>query len=281
MTILNLNRGQVSDFGADVRGKIGNAYEKLAGSDNYQKNESNLKLIQICTVTLSAAATGFVNSFAHVKRLGLPLAIVLALLVTGFVEKFYFTLRHGLTSVYKAGSQRLYAQLWYRILQATMVLNATLLGLWIVDFPPPEWLLFYNHYSIGIHFCAALIGVSMVRDADAVVQNRILELRAETGRQDIITSRKSAAIGSPIALIAAKTRGLFDAIALSFRLLFSGGGFSKKYVEQIDQIAREQYAHIDDLPAVRQTQTQAVGRRPGFVNQSPQDAGPKSPARWI
>jgi len=280
MTILNLNRGQVSDFGAGVRDRIGNAYERLAGTDDYKRNENNLKLIQICTVTLSAAATGFVNSFAHVERLGWPLAVILAVLVTGFVEKFYFTLRHGLTTTYKSGAQRLYAQLWYRILQATMCLNATLLGLWIVGISPPEWLLFYNHYSIGIHFCAALLGVSMVRDADAVVQNRILELRAETGRQDLITARKAAAIGSPLSLIAAKVRGVFDAIALSFRLLFSGGGFSKKYMEQINRMAAEQYVHLDNLPVALQTQAVATPRRPGFVSQS-QDTGPKSPAPWI
>jgi hypothetical protein len=267
----NLTRGS---FTSSLRDRVGNAYERLAGTDDYKKNENSLSLIQVCTVTLSAAATGFVNSLAHVKRLGLPLAIALAILITGFVEKFFFTLRHGLTTVYKSGAQRLYAWAWYRIIQATMCLNVTLLGLWIVGVDPPEWLLFYNHYSIGVHFCAALIGVTMVRDADAVVQNRILELRAATGRQDLVTARKTAAIGSPLALIAAKTRGFFDAIALSFRLLFSGGGFSKKFMEQINQVAAEQYGHIDAIP----TTTLPAQRRPGFVNQDPP---PKAPAPWI
>jgi hypothetical protein len=161
-----------------------------------------------------------------------------------------------------------------------MVLNVTLLGLRIVGIEPPPWLLVYNHYSFGVHFAAELIGVTMIRDADAVVQNRILELRAETGRQDLITARKSSAIGNPLALIAAKTRGLFDAVALSFRLLFSGGGFSKKRLEQINQIAADEYAHIDALPVVRTT-TAPVPRRPGFVSQTPHGAGPKSPAPWI
>jgi hypothetical protein len=272
-----LNRGQVSDFGAGVRGRISNAYETLAGSDDYKKNENRLKLIQLCTVTLSAGATGFVNAFAHVQRLGVPLAAVLAVLVTGFVEAFYFTLRHGLTTTYKSGAQRIYAQFWYRVLQATMVLNVTLLGLWIVGIDPPAWLLFYNHYSIGIHFCAALIGVSMVRDADAVVQNRILELRAETGRQDLITARKSAAIGSPLALVAAKARGVFDAVSLSLRLLFNRSGFARDYMKQINEVAREQYAHLDALPSVQPTQV-LPQRRPGFVAQ---DASPKSGRNWI
>jgi hypothetical protein len=272
MDIQNLNPGKFTAFDS-LRSGASNAYERLAGTDDYKRNENNSKLIQLCVVTLSAGATGFVNSLAHVERLGWPLAIVLALLVTGFVEKFFFTLRHGLTSVYKAGAQRLYAQIWYRILQATMVLNATLLGLWIVGVEPPTWLLFYNHYSIGIHFAAALLGVSMIRDADAVVQNRMLELRAATGRQDIVTLRRAAAIGNPFALIAARTRGYFDAIALSFRIFFGGGGFSKRFMEQINQVAAEQYAHIDAIP----TQTLPAQRRPGFVNQSP----PKSPAPWI
>lgn len=267
MNILNLNRGHFENLSGGIRDRVGNAYERLAGTDDYQKNERNLKLIQVCVVTVSAVATGFVNSLSHVERLGWPLAIGLALLITGFVEKFFFTLRHGLTTVYKSGAQRLYAQLWYRILQATMILNVALLGVWIVGISPPEWLLLYNHYSIGIHFAAALIGVTMVRDADAVIQNRILELRAETGRQDLITARRAAAIGSPLALIAAKVRGLFDAIALSFRLLFSGGGFSKKYMAQLAEVEREQYGYLD-------TPTQAVTQRQvGFANQAPHRGG--------
>jgi hypothetical protein len=275
MTFLNLNRGSISDFGASMRQKIGNVYDQIAGSDDYRKNENSLKLIQLCVVTLSAGATGFVNSLSHVERLGWPLAVALALLITGFVEKFFFTLRHGLTTVYKSGAQRFYAQLWYRILQATMVLNVTLLGLWIVRISPPEWLLLYNHYSIGVHFAAALIGVTMVRDADAIVQNRILELRAETGRQDLITARRAAAIGSPLALIAAKIRGFFDAVGLSFRLLKSGGGFSKEYIEQINEIEREQYGYLNALPSGQQ-RTLPGSRKPGFLNQDDVDTGPKA-----
>jgi hypothetical protein len=155
--------------------------------------------------------------------------------------------RHGLTTTYKSGKQRLFAWAWYRILQAMMVLNATLLCAYIVGFDPPPWLLFYNHYSIAVHFCAALIGVSAVRDSDAVVENRMLELKAETARQDLITARKTAAIGSPLVLVFAKLRGFFDSVSLSFRLLFRGGGFARDYAEQIEVIARTQYGHLDDI----------------------------------
>jgi hypothetical protein len=230
-----------------IIGAADNAYQRLAETDDYKRNENNLKLIQICVVTVSAVATGFVNAFAHLERLGWLWASLLALLVTGFVEKFYFTLRHGLTTTYKSGKQRLFAWAWYRILQATMVLNATLLCAYIVGFEPPPWLLFYNHYSIAVHFCAALIGVSAVRDSDAVVENRMLELKAETARQDLITARKTAAIGSPLVLVFAKLRGFFDSVSLSFRLLFRGGGFARDYAEQIEVIARTQYGHLDDI----------------------------------
>jgi hypothetical protein len=90
-------------------------------------NDKNLRLIQVCVVTVSALATGYVNAFAHQERLGRAGAGVLALLIMGFVEKFYFTLRHGLATTYKSGRQRLVATLCYRTIQATMILNAAVL----------------------------------------------------------------------------------------------------------------------------------------------------------
>ena len=80
-----------------------------------------------------------------------------------------------------------------------------------------------------------------------VVKNRMLELKAETARQDLITARKTTAIGSPLVLVFAKLRGFFDAVSLAFRLLFRGGGFAKDYAEQIEVIARTQYGHLDDI----------------------------------
>lgn len=107
----------------------------------------------------------------------------------------------------------------------------------------------------------------------------MLELKAATARQDLITAQKSAAIGSPLVFIFARLRGFLDSISLSFRLLFRRGGFAKDYMKQIDQIAREQFAHLEAIaPASRPTQVFGTQRRPGFVNQ---DEGPKAPARWI
>ena|SRR5215475_8652411 len=96
-------------------------------------------------------------------------------------------------------------------------------------------------------------------------------------RQDIITLRKAAAIRSPLALLSARVRGIFNTIALNFRLLWSGGGFSKKYIEQINQIAAEQYRHLDALPSAPPGGSAlSAQRKPGFVSQSP-----KAPAQWI
>lgn len=188
--------------------------------------------------------------------------------VVVFVERFYFVLRDGLTQSYTSGKQRFYAQVCYRVIQASMILNATILTAWIVGFTVPPWLEWWNRWSIVVHFSLALLGVQAVRDSDAVTENRMLELKAATARQDIITIRKAAAFGSPFALLAARLRGVFDAIALSFRLLFSGGGFSKKFLAQINQVAAEQYGHLDALPS-QPTQVFQTQRRPGFVDQSP------------
>lgn len=227
-----------------IHSAVDNAYERLSETDDYKKNNTNLRLIQICVVTVSAAATGVVNAFAHVERIGWGLAILLAILVTGFVEKFYFTLRHGLTTTYKAGKQRFYASICYRAIQLTMVLNATMLCAYIVGFEIPPWLTLWNHWSIACHFALALIGVAAVRDSDAVIENRMLELKAETARQDLVTSRRAAAIGNPLVLLFAKLRGFIDAISLAIHLLRRGGNFARNYADEIDQLASSQFGHL-------------------------------------
>jgi len=98
-----------------------------------------------------------------------------------------------------------------------------------------------------------------------VVENQMLELKAATAAQDIITAQRTSAVGNPIVLITVRVRGFFDAAWLAFRLLFRRGNFAKEYLSQIDALA----------PGYQSTQ--AVQRRPGFVNQSP----PKAPAPWI
>ena len=204
-------------------------------------------------MTVSAIATGFTNAFAHRERIGDEAAFGLALLIVVFVERFYFVLRHGLTTCYQAGRQRFYALLCYRAIQATMVLNAAILCAHIVGFGIPWWLNWWNHYSIVCHFALALLGVQAVRDSDAVIENHMLELKAATAAQDIVTAQKTAAIGSPLVLIAAKTRGFFDACGLAVRLLFRSGSFAKEHLAEID--------------AITPKTVMQPSRKPGFLNQ--------------
>jgi len=77
----------------------------------------------------------------------------------------------------------------------------------------------WNRWSIAIHFMLALLGVTAVRDSDAVATHRRLELKAETARQDLVTLRKATMLGNPLALLAAKLRGFLDGVRLARELL--------------------------------------------------------------
>ena len=48
MLRLNLDR---DDTGSRIRSRIENIYDRIAGDDDYQRNESKLRLIQICVIT--------------------------------------------------------------------------------------------------------------------------------------------------------------------------------------------------------------------------------------
>jgi hypothetical protein len=248
VNILNLK-----DNPPSLRSRLGNAYERLAAGDDYQRNEKHLRIIQGAVVTLSAVATGFTNAFAHRERIGDYAAFGLAVLIVVFVERFYFVLRHGLTTCYQAGKQRFFALLCYRIIQATMVLNAAILCAFIVGFGVPWWLEWWNHWSIIAHFALGLLGVQAVRDSDAVVENRMLELKAATAAQDVLTTQRTAAIGSPLVLLAARVRGFFDACNLAVRLLFRRGGLAQELLGEIDAL---------------QPKTIQPTRRPGFVSET-------------
>jgi len=213
----------------------------------------------------SAIATGFTNGFARRDRIGDEASFGLAVLIVAFVERFYFVLRHGLTTTYQAGKQRFYALLCYRAIQITMILNAAILTAYIVGLDLPVWLQVWNRWSIAFHFGLALIGVQAVRDSDAVVENAMLELKAATAAQDIITAQRTSAVGNPLVLITARVRGFFDAVFLALRLLFRRGNFAREYLEQIDAIRPP-------------TSTSATHRKPGFVAQNP---APKAPRNWI
>ena len=219
---------------SEIRSRLTNVYHRIAGDDHYRRNQGRLGLIQFCVITLSASATGIVNAFAHVDRMGYVGAIALALLIMSFVEVFYFTLRHGLATVYK-GMQRLAASVCYRTIQVTMVLNATVLCAWVVGEETPPLLTAWNRWSIAIHFTLALVGVSAVRDSDPVIANTILELKAETAREDLVTIRKAAALGNPLVMMAAKIRGLIDGIRLAQLILSDNSKSSSDFGVEIGE----------------------------------------------
>jgi hypothetical protein len=231
MVRLNIDR---PDSPSRTRSRIESVYDWIAGNDDYQRNDHNLRQIQFCVITVSAVATGFVNAFPHKERLGWVGATLLAALIMGFVEKFYFTLRHGLVTIYKSRKQRFAAKLCYRVIQATMILNATILCAWVASIALPEFLQFWNRWSIAVHFAMALVGVSAVRDYDAVAESRIRELKADAAREDIVKIRRAAVGDSPFLLLAAKLRGWLDGVSLAFKLLRDKPDFSTGDVKSDD-----------------------------------------------
>jgi hypothetical protein len=216
MLRLNIDR---PDGAPRIRNRIESIYDRIAGGDDYQRNDKNLRLIQFCVITMSAAATGFVNAFAHRERLGWIGATLLAALITGFVEKFYFTLRHGLVTIYKSRKQRFAAKLCYHVIKASMIMNATILCAWVAGVTLPGFLQFWYRWAIALQFGLALLGVSAVRDYDAVAESRIRELKADAAREDIVTIRSAAVSDNPFLLLAAKLRGWLDGASLAYKLL--------------------------------------------------------------
>lgn len=260
MLRLDINR---HDGQSGIRSRIENIYERIAGNDDYRRNEKSLQLIQVCVITISACATGFVNAFAHRERLGWVGASLLAILIMGFVEKFYFALRHGLTTIYKTRKQRFAAWLSYRAIQLSMALNAAILCAWVVGSTLPEPLRIYNKWSIALHFTLALVGVSAVRDADAVVEDRIRKLKAEAIEEDIATIRRAAISDHPLVRAAAKMRGFLDGWSLALQLIrdkpdFSANDVNKQLADHSPRLC---------LPSAGEsTVTDISGKTPAPVN---------------
>jgi hypothetical protein len=78
-----------------------------------------------------------------------------------------------------------------------------------------------------------------------VVAHRILELKAETAKQDLITLRKAAMLGNPLALFAAKLRGLLDGVRLARELLAEKADLPAGYATQVDEITGNRVEQID------------------------------------
>ena len=48
MLRLNLDK---ADTASGIRSRIENIYDRIAGDDDYQRNENKLRLIQVCVIT--------------------------------------------------------------------------------------------------------------------------------------------------------------------------------------------------------------------------------------
>ena len=121
----------------------------------------------------------------------------------------------------------------------------------------PPLLASWARWGIAVQFILALAGVAAVRDANPVVAHKILELKAETAKQDIITLRKAAMLGNPLVLFAAKLRGLLDGARLARELLSGKTDLPGGYATQIDEITKGRSEPIDAwsgmyLPSVSQ-----------------------------
>ena len=72
-----------------------------------------------------------------------------------------------------------------------------------------------------------------MRDADAVVEDRIRKLKAEAVQEDILTTRRAAINDNPLVLAAARMRGFLDGVSLAVNLLRDKPDLSAKDVGQI------------------------------------------------
>jgi hypothetical protein len=252
------------DDQSGIRSRMADLYRRIAGGGNdYERNEKSLGQIQLCVITLSAIATGGVNAFAHHHRIGWVGASVLAILITGFVERFYFALRHGLMTVYKSRGQRFAARLCYRTLQWSMCMNAMILCAWLTGIAMPEFLKLWNDWALAVHFGLALVGVSAVRDKDALATSRIREMQANAAEHDILTIRRAAAGNHPLLLLAARIRGWLDGMELAYNLLRDKPRFSGNYTNEITGSSRNLYLPegVEDTPPPNKV-TDISGKRP-------------------
>ena len=72
-----------------------------------------------------------------------------------------------------------------------------------------------------------------MRDADAVVEDRIRKLKAEALQEDILTTRRAAINDNPLVLAAARLRGFLDGMSLDVNLLRDKPALSAGDVKQI------------------------------------------------
>lgn len=229
MLKLDLNKNENSNLGSRLK----SVYERIAAGDDYQRNDRSLNLIMICVITLSAAMTGFVNAYAHIDRLGVYGAAALGLCITVFVEKFYFTVTHGLRTVYQSRKQRFIAHTCCRIIQLSMILNGMVVAALVTGFALPNYLQWWSRWSIAINFALALVGVSELRAADAVVEEHIRKLNAEA-REEALQALQNPTPG----------RGIMIRTALRLKRWLDGYQGAKAILQNRSNIYIENRAKI-------------------------------------
>jgi hypothetical protein len=222
-------------------------YEALAQSDIYKTVDGRLKLITWSVATLSAVSTAYGNGFSHRNAIGLGAAVVLGILTLLIVEGTLYTLEQGLRSTFKGGTQRTLAWFGKWVIKITMIGNAMYLCCKIAAVEPPAWLLFWNRWSFAVHFGVGLILVPMIRDADPVVANQMLKLRAETAQADMVIARLAGALASPFAMFGTRLRGWVDGCKLGWRLAFNRHGFSPtNYVTNLNALAKSEFGYVEN-----------------------------------
>lgn len=218
------------------------SYKSLAQSENYKNIDWRLKIITWSVATISAISTAYSNGFSHRATIGTIGAIALAALTLLIVEFSLYTLEEGLRSTFKGGTQRSLAWLGKWTIKATMIGNAAYLCSIIAGVSPSPILLAWNRWSFAVHFAVGLLLIPMIRDADPVIANQMLRLRAETAQEDQIIARMAAAVGSPGALFGARVRGILDGMTLGWRLARNRQGFSPtNYVANLNALARQEF----------------------------------------
>jgi hypothetical protein len=136
---------------------------------------------------------------------------------------------------------------------------------WVVGAELPELLRLWNRWSIAVHFGLALVGVSAVRDADAVVEHRIRKLKAEAIQEDIATIRRAAINDNPLVIAAAKVRGIMDGINLAIQLIRDKSEFLINDVKQIHDPST-----LLCLPGGGERNVTGIGKILGPVNAVPE-----------
>jgi hypothetical protein len=230
--------------------QLNDAYQKLAKTSAHVWNSRALAIASIALTTLSAIATAYVNSMVHKEVIGLYPAIGLAVLIFFIAEGTLLISNHGLLNVYTHNRQRFWATVAYWAIKIALWLNIAVLCCYLGQLPLPDWLAFWNKWSIALHAAIGLILIDLIRNNDSVKQDKIAQLRAATAEQDALTARLLNSYTSGM-LWASALRGKIDGWRSAWKIL----RISSKFPEQISE-------RIQNVIDGRQQNVRLVGPAP-------------------